>query len=237
MNRRGLLLIPCAILVMAISGCGTTKAVAGKKADEYESDINRLKRQMEDMRDEKDAEIARIEAQRLKDLERFQEAKGNEISELEKAKNELTNSLQQEIGDYKAKLEMTERGLVITFLAEVFFAPGKDVVSSSGKESLTKVAEVLNGNVSGSNLAVEGYTDNDPIKVSGWKSNWELSTARALSVLHYLVDECGVAPQRLSAIGYGEYKPVAANDTPENKRQNRRVEIVILPEKINKVKK
>lgn len=235
MNRRSLLLIPCAVLVLALSGCGTTKP--SKKGDDYQSEISRLKKQMDDLRQEKDAEIARIEAQRERDLERFQESKGMEISELEKAKKELADSLQSEIGEYKAKLEMTERGLVITFLAEVFFSPGKDSISSNGKESLKKVAEVLNKEVVNSNIAVEGHTDSDPIKMSGWRSNWELSSARALSVLHYMIDDCAVAPQRLSANGYGEYNPVVANDTPENKRQNRRVEIIILPEKLSKVKK
>ncbi len=234
MKKRFLLLISCVVLAAFLSGCGTTKA--GRKDDDYEGEISRLKKQMDAMRKEKDEEIARVQAQRERDLERFQESKGMEISELEKARKELAESLQQEIGDYKAKLEMTERGLVITFLAEVFFAPGKDVIGSNGKVSLKKVAEVLNGGVSGSNVAVEGHTDSDPIKLSGWRSNWELSSARALSVLHFLVDDCAVAPQRLSANGYGEYRPVVSNDTPEGKKQNRRVEIIILPEKMTKEK-
>lgn len=234
MNKRFLLLISCVVLAAALAGCGTTKT--GRKSEDYEGEISRLQKQMDAMRNEKDKEIARIQAQRERDLERFQESKGMEISELEKAKRELAESLQQEIGEYKAKLEMTERGLVITFLAEVFFAPGKDVISSKGKGSLEKVAEVLNGSVSGSNIAVEGHTDSDPIKLSGWKSNWELSAARALSVLHFLIDECGVAPQRVSEVGYGEFRPIASNDTPEGKKQNRRVEIIILPEKITREK-
>ncbi|PIQ87934.1 MAG: hypothetical protein COV73_01520 [Candidatus Omnitrophica bacterium CG11_big_fil_rev_8_21_14_0_20_43_6] len=82
---------------------------------------------------------------------------------------------------------------------------------------------------------MEGHTDNVPISKSGWKSNWELSTARALSVLHYLAGEQGVSPERLSAIGYGEYRPLASNETADGRKQNRRVEIVILPN-ITKVK-
>ena len=78
-------------------------------------------------------------------------------------------------------------------------------------------------------IGIEGHTDNEPIKYSGWKSNWELSTARALSVLHYLIDEKGVAPIRVSAIGYGEYRPIASNSNKEGRQANRRVEIVILP--------
>ena len=76
---------------------------------------------------------------------------------------------------------------------------------------------------------MEGHTDNEPIKYSGWKSNWELSTARATSVLHYLVDDKGVNPKLVKAVGYGEFRPVAANDTPEGRQLNRRVEIVIQP--------
>ncbi|MFH1782408.1 MAG: OmpA family protein, partial [Candidatus Omnitrophota bacterium] len=84
-------------------------------------------------------------------------------------------------------------------------------------------------------IGIEGHTDNEPIKYSGWKSNWELSTARATSVLHYIVDERGIAPERVSATGHGEFKPVSSNDTEDGKRQNRRVEIVVLPKNIEKI--
>jgi chemotaxis protein MotB len=90
-------------------------------------------------------------------------------------------------------------------------------------------------NVPENDIGIEGHTDNEPIRYSGWKSNWELSTARALSVLHYLIDKKGISPLRVSAIGYGEYRPVASNVDKEGRRLNRRVEIVILP-KATKVK-
>jgi chemotaxis protein MotB len=157
-----------------------------------------------------------------------------EFAELGKAKLELENALRKEITNYKAKLEMTERGLVITFLSEVFFDSGAQEIREDGKESLKSVAKVLNQNVPNSNIAVEGHTDNQPIKVSGWKSNWELSSARALAVVHYLADDCKILPQRLSANAYGEYRPIAANDSEGNMQKNRRVEIVILPSKIKK---
>jgi chemotaxis protein MotB len=184
----------------------------------------------------KNTRVSKLEEenQRLRDKLLMQEKSKDQ--ELERAKEELMQQLSKELGDYKAKLEMTERGLVITFLAEVFFNPGKDVVLEEGKNVLTKVAGVLNKDVPDSNVAVEGHTDNDPIKYSGWKSNWELSSARALSVLHYFVDDCKVNPDRLSANGYGEFRPVASNDTLEGKKKNRRVEIVILPAQISKVK-
>ena len=157
-----------------------------------------------------------------------------EFSELERAKHELEIALKKEITNYKAKLELTERGLVITFLSEVFFDSGTQEIREDGKESLKSVAKVLNQNVPNSNVAIEGHTDNQPIKYSSWKSNWELSSARALAVVHYLTEDCSVLPQRLSANGYGEYRPVAANNAQENMQKNRRVEIVILPSKMKK---
>lgn len=180
--------------------------------------------------------IAQLEKEKAKEVKRVYEQKDRELSDLERAKQELEESLKKEIGEYKAKLQMTERGLVITFLSEVFFDSGKDIIKSDGRLSLDKVAEVLNRDVPNSAVAAEGHTDNDPIKYSGWRSNWELSSARALAVLHYLVDECKVEPQRLSANGYGEFHPVVPNDSAQNKQKNRRVEIVILPSKLSKVK-
>lgn len=153
-----------------------------------------------------------------------------EKSRLEKAKEELESRMSQEISDKEVKVEMLERGLVITFVAEVLFDSGKADLRSGSKTKLEKVARVLNTTVKDLDVGVEGHTDNVPIKHSGWKSNWELSTARALGVLHVLIEQYKVEPERLAATGYGEYKPVASNKTAEGRQKNRRVEIVILPE-------
>ena len=115
----------------------------------------------------------------------------------------------------------------------VWFRESKN--KPGGIPPLDKVCAVLKENMADFNIGIEGYTDDVPIKHSGWKSNWELSTARSLSVLHFLVNEKGISPERLSAIGFGEYRPVASNDTKEGRKLNRRVEIVIQP-KISKVK-
>jgi len=171
-----------------------------------------------------------------KEILNLKKQKEEELSKLEQAKNDLAITLKKELNNYKAKLEMTERGLVITFLAEIFFDSGKDIIHNSSKSTLKRVAEVLNNKISDSPLAVEGHTDNVPIRYSGWKSNWELSVARSLAVLHYFIDEAEVRAGRLSAVGYGEFKPVASNTTEEGKQQNRRVEIVILPSQLKKIK-
>lgn len=164
---------------------------------------------------------------RRADIEKISKLK-NDMSELERAKNELEKRLQDEINNKQVKVEMQGKGLVITFVSEVLFDSGKAKLRKASYAKLDKVADVLNTTVADLNVGIEGHTDNRPIKKSGWKSNWELSTARALSVLHYLSGK-NVAEPRLAAIGYGEYKPVASNDSKEGRQKNRRVEIVILP--------
>ena len=171
---------------------------------------------------------------RRTDVERISRLK-SELSEMDQAKQELEDKLQKEIADKQVKVEMLEKGLVITLVAEVLFDSGKADLRNESFDTLGKVANVLNTTVKDLNVGIEGHTDNDPIKHSGWKSNWELSANRALSVLHRLIDEESVAPQRLSIIGYGEFRSVANNDTREGKQKNRRVEIVILPKEIKKV--
>ncbi len=152
------------------------------------------------------------------------------LDELDSAKNILQERLSKEIADKQVKLQMMEKGLVITVVGDLLFDSGKAKIRREAYSILDKVSVVLKENVPTLNVGIEGHTDNQPIKYSGWKSNWELSTARALSVLHYLVNQKGLSPNRLSAIGYGEYHPVSLNDTSEGRQLNRRVEIVILPQ-------
>ncbi|MEW6008570.1 MAG: OmpA family protein [Candidatus Omnitrophota bacterium] len=168
----------------------------------------------------------RSDVQRIRELE-------SKLAELEKARTALERSLSKEIADKQVSLEMAEKGLVVTFLAEILFDSGKAKIKKEAMPILDKVVNVVETVVPDLSIGVEGHTDNQPIKYSGWKSNWELSTARATSVIHYFIDEKGVEPSRLAAVGYGEFKPVTSNDTSEGRRKNRRVEIVIMP-KISK---
>jgi chemotaxis protein MotB len=166
---------------------------------------------------------------RRSDVEKIEQL-SQQLDKLNKAKSLLENALSKEIEDRQVKLEMMEKGLVITVVGDVLFDSGKAKIRPESYPILDKVATVLKENVPGLNVGIEGHTDNQPIKFSGWKSNWELSTARALSVLHYLVEEKNISPERVSALGYGEYRPVASNSTRESRQMNRRVEIVILPQ-------
>lgn len=170
------------------------------------------------------------------EVERLQALRDKERKELEDAKALLESRLSKEIDENQIRLELAERGLVITFVSEILFDSGKTKIRPEAYDALNKVSKVIKEKVSDRDIGVEGHTDNVPIKHSGWKSNWELSTSRATSVLHYLIDEGKLSPNKLAAIGYGEYRPVASNDTSEGRQKNRRVEIVILPKEIPKVK-
>jgi chemotaxis protein MotB len=164
-------------------------------------------------------------------LETLQRQKELEARQLRDAYEELQRRLKQEIADRQVRLGMDERGLVLTFVSEVLFDSGKATLRPEATHTLEKVAEVIRQKVSDRDIGIEGHTDNEPIKHSGWKSNWELSTARATSVLHFL-EARGVDPKRMVASGYGEYRPIASNATAEGRQKNRRVEIVILPKKL-----
>lgn len=171
---------------------------------------------------------------RRSDLEKIDRL-SQQLDELDRTQKILESRLRQEIADKQVRLERMEKGLVITFVADILFDSGKAKLKTRTYPILDKVARVLKENVPENNIGIEGHTDNEPIKYSGWKSNWELSAARALSVLHYLVDEKKISAKRLSAIGYGEFHPVASNANVQGRQLNRRVEIVILP-KVTKVK-
>ena len=169
---------------------------------------------------------------RRSDLEKIEVLK-SELDKLKNAGELLESRLVEEIEDKKVSLTMAEKGLVITFVAEVLFDSGKEKLRGQSLSILDKVIRILKEEVPANKIGIEGHTDNEPIKHSRWKSNWELSSQRALSVLHYL-EKKNISPKRLSAIGYGEYQPIASNDLVEGKQLNRRVEIVILPKVMKK---
>ncbi len=127
-------------------------------------------------------------------------------------------------GMVRARVE--PRGLVISVGEGIVFDSGSDLIKPEGKSLLDTIATSL---VSiGNHIRIEGHTDNVPIKNSRFPSNWELSTARATAVISYMIEKFGLQPDQLSAAGYAEYRPVAANDTEEGRASNRRVDIVVL---------
>ncbi len=122
---------------------------------------------------------------------------------------------------------LRDGNMVYTVPTEVTFASGKADLSSGGKKALQAVADRLERDYPENEYWVEGHTDSDPIKKSAFKSNRELSLARAMAVLHFLVDDAGLHDGQCVVAGWGEYRPVSGNDSAASKAKNRRVEIIV----------
>jgi chemotaxis protein MotB len=122
------------------------------------------------------------------------------------------------------------RGLVISLPEAGSFPTGQAEPSSGAQAVLTEIAAVLAGD--GSSIRIEGHTDNVPMRSAAFASNWDLSTARATRVVRFLIEQGGLPPARLSAAGYGEFRPRVPNDSSAARARNRRVDIVVLNEDV-----
>jgi chemotaxis protein MotB len=141
--------------------------------------------------------------------------------------NQLAGLLAPQIAERTVDLRLGRNGLVISLREAGFYQSGSAIPKAGSERTLKLVAAKLQATPY--DLRIEGHTDNVPIHTAQFASNWELSTARASELAKILVDQYHFAPARLSAAGYGEYHPVAGNDSPEGRSQNRRVDIIVLP--------
>lgn len=122
--------------------------------------------------------------------------------------------------------EITERGLVIHIMESALFNQGSANLESRAMEMLDLVFQDISNRPN--HVRIEGHTDDRTIRSTQHASNWELSTSRATAVVRYFIDDFGFPPDRISALGYGEYRPIRNNNSIENRAANRRVDIVIL---------
>jgi chemotaxis protein MotB len=118
------------------------------------------------------------------------------------------------------------RGIVIRVMDRAFFDEGKAELKERAKGALDKIVPIIKG--AHNHISIEGHTDNVPINTHDFKSNWELSVRRSTEVVRYFVERHGFPPERISASGYAEYRPIVDNDTAENRALNRRIEIIIM---------
>ena len=165
----------------------------------------------------------------------MENVKSNDILEekrkLEAVKKKIEEYLKANNLDKAVKLDLEERGLVISLKDTVLFDTGRAEILP---DSMLKLIEIGNTLTSIDNyIRIEGHTDNIPINTRIYKSNWDLSVLRATNVVHLLINSSHIHPQRLSAIGYGEFRPLSDNSTPEGRSSNRRVDIVIIKNKYN----
>lgn len=177
--------------------------------------------------EQKNAELTALNEELARSKKKLTEAK----EALEQKSSEYANlakSLEKEISEGKVELSELRGRMTVNLKDKILFASGSARVGKEGEAALLKVAEALKG-VEGKIIRVEGHTDDVPTDPKGpFPSNWELSLARAMAVVRALQD-AGVDPTKLSAAGYGPYQPIAANDSPEHRSLNRRIEIVLAP--------
>lgn len=153
-----------------------------------------------------------------------------EESNLTALQAELQQALHREIASHAVALHRESEGLVISLREFGFFDSGSAALRPEALPALDRIASILAVRIC--RLRIEGHTDNVPIHTAQMASNWELSTARATELVRLLIVRHRFSPERLSAAGYAEYHPIASNDTPQGRAQNRRVDIVILSEHI-----
>lgn len=138
----------------------------------------------------------------------------------------LMKELAEPLRLQRVAIHRDARGLVVSLPQEAAFATASTEVSDEARELIGRVAAAVAPTANA--LRIEGHTDNVPIRTARYSSNWELSTARASAVVAFLVESAKFDPARLSAAGYGEFHPQVANDTPEHRARNRRIDVVIL---------
>jgi chemotaxis protein MotB len=217
-----------ALCAVAALGCGVSKDKYAAK----ELEASQAAKQLQDEAGKTaalGAKVADLEAKLAasqKDVAEVTEEKGK--LEAKSAQYEqLAQSLQGQISAGQIELSELKGKMTVKLKDKILFSSGSAKIGKEGKIALDAVAEAFKS-LKGKNVIVAGYTDNVPIGTSGYPDNWALSSARAASVVRYLASK-GVDPQTLGAAGFSEYRPLAANDTPEGRSQNRRIEIALTP--------
>jgi len=200
-----------AMLLPLSGGCATQKAL-----QEYQDEVRALREERTSLKKENRG----LKMQ----LESYEVALAEATAKLDRPATDPTYAELDELG-----IQYGNRGgdFVISIPTEITFGSGKADLTTNGRKALDAVARTLLQDHASGLFWIEGHTDSDPIKKSKWASNRDLSVARAMAVLHYMVEDAGIPDEQCSVVGHGQYRPVAPNDDRDGKAKNRRVEIVV----------
>ena len=185
--------------------------------------------EMEDLRQRRrdlESDVARL-ARAEAELSETLASRDHQLSKLRGTYDGLVSDLEEEVAAGEIQIEQLRSGLRLNLTQDVLFASGSSGLNAAGRSVLSKVAVRLRElrNL----VQVQGHTDDVPIRGSGrFPTNWELAAARASQVVRLLAEQ-GIAPTRLRAVSYGEYRPIASNETAEGRAMNRRIEIRLEP--------
>lgn len=227
-----------AAVSMILVGCVSTSTLDKKQAEldaknkELAACETRAKDELaacETARGALDAKLATAN-QELGVFRQEAEAKQRKLDVLQKQEEQLRTRLSQELTDKNVEIEQLRGQLSVRMLDKIVFKSGSAEILPQGMEVLDKLAEAVKDSTD--TIRVEGHTDDTPISdklKAKYPTNWELSAARASAVARYFETKHYINPKRLESLGFSMYRPVAPNDTKENKQRNRRVEIVLKP--------
>ena len=203
------------------------------KVDDLNKQIADLKKQMDQIK-----AYGKDKADQAGQLAAGMENLQKRLDELEKQKKmaearaamfrSLVEKLRAMVDAGQIKVTVRNGRMLLVLPNDILFDSGKTDLKAEGKEAIAKVAKVLATMPADRHFLVAGHTDNLPIKTKRFRSNWELSTQRAVEVVRLLIDN-GMKPSQVGAAGYAEYDPVADNSTADGQKQNRRIEIVVEP--------
>lgn len=242
-------LFSLAALLLLLSGCvgkrkyvSATSTIERLRADSVNmaSDAHALRTQLYGLQDNAQMTAAELEARKkeLKAKDEELRVKAQRMDELDRrlrAQSDAMSSLRKKVSDtlvnFKAdelSVSMKDGKVYVSLSEKLLFASGSDKVDPKGKDALGKLAEVLRANAD-INVMVEGHTDTIPIRTSRFVDNWDLSTARASSIVRLLTVTYNVPAQRVQASGRGEFQPMASNKDADGRARNRRTEIILVP--------
>lgn len=235
--------VVCAVFVLVagalVAGCGIPEDqynadIAKLKAamDKAQEDLGRANMDLARMRQEKqglevelaglNAELARLTNESAENAKAAEQAK-KRIETFRK----MLERFRAMVQSGKLKIRIANNKMLVEMASAILFPSGKAKLSEEGEAAITQVAQIL-ATIPDRVFQVAGHTDNVPINNKDFKSNWDLSSARAVAVVEHLIGN-GVAMENVSAAGYAETQPVASNDAEEGRAQNRRIEIVLQP--------
>jgi len=210
-----------------------------RERDNLTGQVAKLEETTASLKKSKEETLASLEAQKeeLERLEQEKAAKEMEIKRLSGTYEDLAASLRSEIAQGDIKIKQVRDRLTINVVDRILFDSGSAMIKPAGLKVMKTVGEVLK-KVADKQIRIDGHTDNVPIGAGlkdRFPSNGELSTARATSVVRYLIDEGGLIPELLTAAGHADTQPVAANDSEEGRSQNRRIEIALYPKDLKSI--
>lgn len=159
------------------------------------------------------------------------EGMSGSVADMQQLRKELEAAIGTELKNHEVVLQVTPEGFVISLKELGFFDSGQAALLPGASSKLERIAKVLSR--PGLEIRVEGHSDDQPIHNDQFRSNWELSMARAMNVLLLLVNDAGFDPRRISASGFGQYRPIADNATPDGRKMNRRVDLVVVQERVS----